>query len=135
MSDPIRGSMLCRKVCEAMYCENMPLYPGMRPPCDPSPCMRVRLFDDGCNHDGCGRDGACGRNEGCCRHAPPMRVCERVMIDNPCRAGERAEVVLGVDDCGNLVICVHRLCGCERPCRPEPCRPRRRHRPDWVCCR
>ena len=135
-----------------MYYENMPLYPGMRPPCDPNPCMRVRLFDDGCTRDG-----------GCCRHAPPMRVGERVMIDNPCRAGERAEVVLGVDDCGNLVICVHRLCGCERPCRPErpccslePCRPqrpcqesgrdpcapwpeprrpRRRHRPDWACCR
>ncbi len=137
--------MLCRKVCEAMVCENMPLYPGMRPPCDPSPCMRVRLFDDGCRDD----DGC--RNEGCCRHAPPMRVCERVMIDNPCRRGERAEVVLGVDDCGNLVICVHRLCGCERPCRPqgpchpaacdpclpwpEPRRPRRRHRPDWTCCR
>ena len=152
MSDPVWGLMLCRKVCEAMYCENMPLYPGMRPPCDPSPCMRVRLFDDAC-----GRVDACGRNEGCCRHAPPMRVCERVMIDNPCRAGERAEVVLGVDDCGNLVICVHRLCGCDRPCGsqrpcrpqrpcpdaecdpcvpwPEPRKPRRRHRPDWACCR
>ena len=57
--------MLCRKVCEAMYCENMPLYPGMRPPCDPSPCMRVRLFDDGCD----------------C-HPPAMRECERVTIEN-----------------------------------------------------
>ena len=124
-----------------MYYENMPLYPGMRPPCDPSPCMKVRLFDDGC--------GGCG---GCGRHAPPMRECERVVIDNPCRRGEQAEVVLGVDDCGNLVICVHRLCARETPCRPmpqpracdpwpepcrpePPCRPRRRHRPDWVCCR
>lgn len=143
--------MLCRKVCEAMYYENMPLYPGMRPPCDPSPCMKVRLFDDGCRGD---------------RRAPPMKACERVVIDNPCRPGERAEVVLGMDDCGNLVICVHRLCGREpgghsapccrpepvchheyghhpcdpwpKPPRPEPrgpsCNARRRHRPDWVCC-
>ena len=118
-----------------MYYENMPLYPGMRPPCDPSPCMKVRLFDD-CHGD---------------RHAPPMRERERVMIDNPCRPGERAEVVLGVDDCGNLVICVHRLCRDRPPCRPEPrcepwppnclpepCPPRRpcrRHRPEWVGCR
>jgi len=128
-----------------MYYENMPLYPGMRPPCDPSPCMKVRLFDDCCRGD---------------HRAPPMRECERVVIDNPCRRGERAEVVLGVDDGGNLVICVHRLCGredrcrCEerchpepRPCCPEPrpcppwpecsrpCKSRRRHRPDWVGCR
>lgn len=121
-----------------MCYDNMPLYPGMRPPCDPNPCMKVRLFDDVCRGD---------------RRVPPMRECERVVIDNPCRRGERAEVVLGVDDCGNLVICVHRLCGrsaaCPLPpppqprdpwpdnCRPETCRtsckPRRRHRPDWVC--
>ena len=119
-----------------MYYENMPLYPGMRPPCDPSPCMKVRLFDD----------------TGCCGHRPPpMRECERVVIDNPCRRGERAEVVLGVDDCGNLVICVRRLsCDACRPgprplpcdpwpdnCLPpacdRPCRPHRRHRPDWTC--
>lgn len=115
-----------------MYYENMPLYPGMRPPCDPSPCMKVRLFDDCCRGD---------------HRAPPMRECERVVIDNPCRRGERAEVVLGVDDGGNLVICVHRLCGWEEACRPQPrpcpprpdasrpCRPHRRHRPDWVGCR
>lgn len=120
-----------------MVYENMPLYPGMRPPCDPSPCMKVRLFDD-CRGD---------------RRAPPFQACERVVIDNPCRRGERAEVVLGVDDCGNLVICVHRLrsdpCRPE-PWRPEPCRPeprpcdpwpdrsgpacpRRRRRPEWRC--
>lgn len=135
MSEPGKRVKAVRKVCEVMYCENMPLYPGMRPPCDPSPCMKVRLFDDGC----------CGGRRGV-----PMREHERVMIDNPCRPGERAEVTLGVDDCGNLVICVHRLCRQEPPCRsgpcdpwpqnclPEPCpprRPRRRHRPDWVCCR
>ena len=117
-----------------MIYENMPLYPGMRPPCDPSPCMKVRLFDDNC------RGG---------HRPPPMQRCERVVIDNPCRPGERAEVELGLDDCGNLVICVHRLCGrdaprCPRPCDPwpEPCPPpcpphngqRRRHRPDWVGC-
>lgn len=103
---------------ERMFYENMPLYPGMRPPCDGNPCMKVRLFDD-----------ACG-----CHRAPPMRECERVVIDNPCRPGEQAEVTLGIDDCGNLVICVHRLMKplpryCEPwrdPCRPprEPCRPR-----------
>ena len=133
-----------------MYCENMPLYPGMRPPCDGSPCMKVRLFDDACCQSRC---------------PPPMKVCQRVTIDNPCCPGEQAEVALGVDDCGNLVICVHRLCRaprprcCDwddafpppspRPCRPPlcdrlpvcggppnacrpPCRPRRR--PEWDGC-
>ena len=93
-----------------MYYERMPLYPGMRPPCDDGACMKVKLFDDG----GCG-----------CHRAPPMRECERVVIDNPCRPGERAEVTLGVDDCGNLVICVHRMNPCPRhtrpECPPEPC--------------
>ena len=85
-----------------MFCDPMPLYPGQRPP--GGSCMKVRLFDD-----------ACGPN----RCPPPMDVCERVTIDNPCRPGERAEVALGVDECGNLVVCVHRL---PPPCRPE--RPR-----------
>ena len=120
----------------------MPLYPGMRPPCDPSPCMKVRLFDDCCRGD---------------HHLPPMQACERVVIDNPCRQGERAEVALGVDDCGNLVVCVHRVSdwcdrrtgatadrcrtGCDRDdrcrrcdrevcCRPEP-----RPCPQWPDCR
>lgn len=118
-----------------MYYENMPLYPGMRPPCDPSPCMKVKLFDDGCGH-----------------RAPPMRECERVTIDNPCCRGERAEVILGVDDGGNLVICVHRMRGGEPPCRPQPrpfdpwpdgclpqprpcqCKRPHRHKPEWVGC-
>ena len=91
-----------------MYYENMPLYPGMRPPCDPNPCMKVRVFDDGCRGQ---------------PPAPPLQSCERVVIDNPCRPGERAEVTLGVDDCGNLVVCVHRLCGRREPCLPPPCRP------------
>ena len=108
-----------------MYYENMPLYPGMRPPCDGNPCMKVRLFDD-----------ACG-----CHHAPPMRECERVVIDNPCHPGEQAEVKLGLDDCGNLVICVHRLkrkprCrddwdGWDAPCRIPCKRPRP---PIWDGC-
>ena len=113
-----------------MYYENMPLYPGMRPPCDASPCMKVRLFDDACGGSRC---------------APPMKVRERVTIGNPCRPGEQAEVVLGVDDCGNLVICVHRLwrdTGCETwdDCRPEPrpCGPfpprRGLRRPPWDGC-
>ena len=72
--------------------------------------MKVRLFDD----------GVCG-----CHRAPPMRECEHVVIDNPCRPGQRAEVTLGVDECGNLVICVHRAADCPRrrppACPPEPC--------------
>ena len=121
-----------REGSESMVYESMPLYPGMKPPCDGSPCMKVRLFDDA---------------RGGCHRAPPLREKERVVIDNPCRPGERAEVVLGVDDCGNLVICVHRM-GRERPCRCEPwhpdpcdwdppCRPlppRRRRPPVWDAC-
>lgn len=104
-----------------MLYENMPLYPGMRPPCGDG-CMKVRVFDD-----------CCGPHR-----APPMRECERVMIDNPCRPGERAEVSLGVDECGNLVICVHRVNDCcprRRPpaCPPEPCFWPRRH--DHCRCR
>ena len=86
-----------------MFYENMPLYPGMGPAHGPEGCMKVRLFEDGCGG-----------------HPPAMRECERVTIENPCRCGERAEVVLGVDACGNLVICVHRD-GCEP--RPKPHRP------------
>ena len=105
-----------------MLYETMPLYPGMRPPCDDGACMKVRLFDDVCG-------------------APPMRECERVTIDNPCRPGERAEVALGLDEYGNLVICVHRIC--DRPPRPQcpprptpwpgPCRPERRRRMPCRC--
>ena len=107
-----------------MFYENMPLYPGMKGACRPEGCMKVRLFDDGCGRD--------------CR-PPAMRECERVTVENPCRPGERAEVVLGVDDCGNLVICVHRdLCEPCRPCRPhdpchDPCRLHDTCRPHDPC--
>ncbi|MBR1558690.1 MAG: hypothetical protein IJ646_00465 [Clostridia bacterium] len=90
----------------------------MRPPCEGNACMKVRLFDD-----------ACGGHR-----PPPMCERERVVIDNPCRPGERAEVTLGVDDCGNLVICVHRMPRRD-PCDGDwdrPCRPRRR--PVWDGC-
>lgn len=91
-----------------MFYENMPLYPGMKPAGSPDGCMKVRLFDDGCGSPHC---------------PPAMYECERVTIENPCRRGERAEVVLGIDDCGNLVICVHRT-------HREPC-GMREHRDCW----
>ena len=53
---------------------------------------------------------------------PDACACRRVTIENPCRPGEVAEVLLGVDDCGNLVVCV------KRDCRP-PCEPLRPPRP------
>ena len=53
-------------------------------------------------------------------------ACRRVTIENPCRPGEVAEVLLGVDDCGNLVVCVKRDWSRERPSRPP--RPARRGR-------
>lgn len=100
------------KGADTVYYENMPLYPGMKPACGDGGCMKVRVFDE-----------ACG---GCC-HPPAMRECERVWIENPCRPGERAEVTLGVDDCGSLVICVRRDC-------PGPCPMPRRG--DWrMACR
>ena len=125
-----------------MYYEDMPLYPRMGCDGGRDSCVRVPMF--GSQRCGSGR-------------MSPDCACRRVTIENPCRPGEVAEVLLGVDDCGNLVICVHRLCGCDRPCGsqrpcrpqrpcqeadrdpcvpwPEPRRPRRRHRPDWACCR
>ena len=33
---------------------------------------------------------------------------QTVRLENPCCPGECAEVNLSVDNCGNLVICVHR---------------------------
>ena len=89
-----------------MFYERLPLYPGMAPAGGADGCMKVRLFDDGCGAP--------------CR-PPEMRECERVTIENPCRPGERAEVALGLDACGNLVICVHR-----RSCPP-------RHVPRGCC--
>lgn len=107
-----------------MYYETMPLYPVLRPGCDSQRCMRVPMFDD---------DGPCGP-------LPELRGVRRVTIENPCRPGERAEVLLGLDERGNLVVCVRRepedgpCRRPERPCRPprpclpppEPCRPQPR---------
>ena len=87
---------------DRMIYENMPLYPGMRPPTASGECVRMPLFRPGC---GSGRE------------------CERVVIENPCCPGECAEVALGVDACGNLTVCVRRGPGRrhERRCLPPPC--------------
>ena len=88
-----------------MYYETMPLYPALREGCEREPCVRVPVF--GAENCGPGR-------------MPDACHCRRVTIENPCRPGERAEVLLGVDDCGNLVVCVRR-----EPCPPMDCRGRR----------
>ena len=93
-----------------MYYETMPLYPALRPGCDGSECVRVPVFD-----------GDPGPGD----HCPELRCPRRLTIENPCRPGERAEVLLGLDSCGNLVVCVKRepeRDGC-RPCPPRPCPP------------
>lgn len=93
-----------------MFYENMPLYPGMRPPGEGESCMKMKLFDGGHGE----ALWPCGGRR------PPVEVCERVTVENPRRPGERAEVLLGVDECGNLVICVQR--GHCEPCAPKrPC--------------
>ena len=89
-----------------MYYETMPLYPALRPGCEEKSCVRVPMFDEG----GC----ACS-----CGQPPEMRNCRRVTIENPCRPGECAEVLLGLDACGNLVVCVRREG--ERPPKPRCC--------------
>ena len=95
---------------------DMPLYPAMRPDGDREACVRVPVFG------GCGRWGG-GRPAAACRY-------RRVDIENPCRPGEWAEVLLGVDECGNLTVCVKRGPGRDCDCRPEcPPEPRRPHRP------
>ena len=89
-----------------MLYENLPLYPGMEPPCGRDACMRMKLF------------GGCGgprREPPDCR---PPAPCETVWIENPCCPGERAEVALGVDECGNLTVCVRR--GPRDACRRKP---------------
>ena len=92
-----------------MYHMNKPLFPPMKPVCDQDPCVRVPLFN--------GETCACSR--------PPMPGCKRVIVENPCRPGECAEVLLGVDECGNLVICVKRDIRFCWDVRPEcPCRKR-----------
>ena len=107
-----------------MMYDGMPLYPSLRPGRDGQACVRVPLFDDG-------RPGH-GLPDGDCRW-------RQVTIENPCRPGERAEVLLGVDGCGNLMVCVRREADCDcrpprpcpppRPCLPEPCPPPCRPRP------
>ena len=101
-----------------MFYEPMPLYPSLRPGCERDTCVKVPVFDKDCG-------------------GPPRPVleCRRVTIENPCRPGEFAEITLGVDACGSLVVCVrrepHGACGgpprcrpCGDPCRPhDPCRP------------
>ena len=92
-----------------MIYESMPLYPALRPGCNRETCVKVPVFEG----DACGRPG-------------PALDCRRVSIENPCCPGECAEVTLGVDACGNLLVCVRRdppPCRHDRPpCRP--CRPR-----------
>jgi len=95
-----------------MYYESMPLYPALRPGCDRQGCVRVPLFE---------AERGPGRPEG------DVLPCRRVTIENPCRSGEFAEVSLGLDSCGNLVVCVHRDARPEcdmNPCRPPRPRPR-----------
>lgn len=95
-----------------MYYETMPLYPALRPGCDDRSCLRVPVFGD------C--DGPRGP-------LPELQSCRRVTIENPCRPGEVAEVLLGLDACGNLVVCVRK-----EPERP-PCRPDCPPRPPRPC--
>lgn len=86
----------------------MPLYPALRPG-GGSACVTMPLFDDG-------RGGPPG--------IPAWADAQRVIVENPCRPGERAEVLLAVDSCGNLSVCVRRESDCcrrEPDCRPRPC--------------
>ena len=100
-----------------MYYETMPLYPALRPDCEAQGCVRVPVFDGG-------RDP--------CPDMSRLRCQRCVTLENPCRPGERAEVLLGLDECGNLVVCVRREPErCCRPCPPRPCPPRESEH----CCR
>ena len=93
-----------------MYYGHMPLYPSLAP-CGRDGCVRVPLFED----------------ERCAMpRLPPGQEIRRVMLENPCRPGERAEVLLGLDEAGNLILCVRRdprWNDGDGPCR---CRPERR---------
>ena len=91
-----------------MYYEPMPLYPSLRPCCDRDACVKVPVFDGD-------------------RRLPPrpMPECRRVTIENPCHPGECAEVTLGVDECGNLIVCVHRFEHDAGACPPPGARPHR----------
>ena len=100
-----------------MVYESMPLYPSLRPGDDRS-CVRMPVFT---------RDPR-GPSPGACSQ-------RRVTIENPCRPGEFAEVLLSVDECGNLVVCVRRD-NCRPPCPPEPrCLPAACPPPRRDCCR
>ena len=70
------------KGVESMRTGNMPLYPALRPG-GSSACVTMPLFDDG-------RGGLPG--------VPAWDEAQRVIVENPCRPGERAEVLLAVDD-------------------------------------
>lgn len=95
-----------------MFNEYMPLYPSASPCRDRDACVRVPLF----GQDRCARP-----------QSPPVGDWQKVMIENPCCPGQWAEVLLSVDACGNLAVCVRRAPDrdpCDRPHRRrrEPCR-------------
>ena len=103
-----------------MYYESMPLYPRMGCDGGRDDCVRVPMFGS----------ERCGTG-----HMPDPCACRRVTIENPCRPGEFAEVLLSVDECGNLVVCVRRD-SCRPPCPPEPrCLPAACPPPRRDCCR
>lgn len=80
----------------------LPLFPPMGGGNDE--CVRVPLFQRDpcrCRMDPCG--------------------CKTVRMENPCCPGDGADVMLSVDECGNLMVCVRR----DPPCRCGPNRPRR----------
>lgn len=76
-----------------------PLFPPMGDCCAPDNCVRVPLF-----------------SREACRPPNPCGCTQSVRLENPCCPGECAEVALSVDNCGNLVMCVHR----EPCCQPRP---------------
>ena len=86
-----------------MRYDRMPLYPPMGGRCDGGgDCYRMPLFrPEPCMSRGCG-----------C----PART---VRLENPACPDEWAEVTLSVDECGNMVICVHRAPP-RRCCEPRP---------------
>lgn len=90
----------------------MPLYPALGDGCGGDACVRVPLFGEGPR---------------AARSLPPVGDVRRIVLENPCCPGEWAEVILGVDACGNLALCVRRDDGCGRsrpPCPPaDGCRP------------
>jgi len=85
------------------YC-SMPLYPPINPSgcCAQDHCMRFPLFNGESGPHRCG-------------------CTQSVRLENPCQPGEYAEVLLSVDHCGNLVVCLRREPPCNYPHR------RRRH--------